>query len=319
MNNHQKKRISRKISNLFILLISPFLTVIELFLVLRSGRIKSEPAFIIGSPRCGSTILYQALTNQFNFTYIDNLTCRLYRTPVFGCWLSHIKYKNIPHNNFSSSLGVTLEHGLHAPSECGRLWYRWFPKNRHFVETSDITEKDKADLKNTIDNLQSVTGKPVLFKNLNAGQRLRVISEVFPNAKIIFLQRDPRFVAQSILKARESLKIPKGQWWSVKPENYQALSNLDENELCAAQVYYLEKQITEDLLLFPQQNIFRLKYQDMDKGKIEEIGKWIGVKERQGNKMMPEFIKDEMERLKNISQSLKECVDKYNFDKDIFI
>ena len=36
------------------------------------GIKKYPPVFIIGAPRCGSTLLYKVLTEQFKFSYFSN-------------------------------------------------------------------------------------------------------------------------------------------------------------------------------------------------------------------------------------------------------
>jgi len=76
--------------------------------------------------------------------------------------------------------------------------------------------------------------RPLLFKNLNAGQRLRLINKAFPDGKIIFVRHDPRFVTRSILKARKKVGTPANKWWSIMPPNVNDFLQLPESEMCAA-------------------------------------------------------------------------------------
>src|SRR6056297_1278708 len=83
-----------------------------------SQPLKHQPVFIIGAPRTGSTILYQALTNLYDVLYIDNLVCRFHRNLFLGFRVSNRIYGAKPHNSFSSYHGRTR--GGHSPSECGQ-------------------------------------------------------------------------------------------------------------------------------------------------------------------------------------------------------
>lgn len=278
-----------------------------------------QPVFIIGAPRTGSTILYQALTNAFDVGYIDNVTCTWYRNLRFGLWLSHKKYSNVPHNNFKAEHGNTRKFGGHAPSECGQFWYRWLPRDRHFIDHDEVTPDMVAEIRAEVLGASAFLQRPLLFKNLNAGQRLRLIHRAFPDAKLIFVRRDPRFVARSILKARMKVGTPEGQWWSIMPPNVGDLLNLPEGEMCSAQIYYLERQIEEDLELFPKHNVREVHYQGMNKELIDSLACWIGVSPREGGEM-PSFYHDDPAKLEpRIQEELARLVEKFPFKKDLFV
>lgn len=214
--------------------------------------------------------------------------------------------------------GNTFKYGAHAPSECGNFWYRWLPKDKHFINYHEITDTMVEEIRKEVETATNYFGKPLLFKNLNAGQRLRLLAKTFPNAKFIFIRRDPRFVVRSILNAREKARIKAGQWWSVMPPNYKELSVLTPLEMSAAQVFHLEKQIIADLALFPTENIREIHYRDLSPELIHSIGVWIGLKRRPDG-VLPEFNKDNLDQLKDSElMMLDEAVAKYPFDKGCF-
>ncbi|MCP1198063.1 sulfotransferase [Notoacmeibacter sp. MSK16QG-6] len=240
------------------------------------------PVFIIGAPRSGSTILYQALTNALDLLYIDNLTARFHFNLFLGMWLSKRRYRNIPHGNFEANYGDTRAHGGHAPSECGTFWYQWLPRDRHFVATGETSQRDVAQIRFAVTFPSQWFGRPILFKNLNAGQRLQLICEAFPEARIIFIQRDLDATARSILQARRKFNVPAGTVWSVRPRICADLGELPEEEMCREQVRRLEAQIDEDLKLFPASQIFRVSHSDLSPALIDRLRQWIGVGYRDG-------------------------------------
>jgi LPS sulfotransferase NodH len=225
--------------------------------------LKHQPVFIIGAPRTGSTILYQILTNQLDVLYIDNLICRFDKSLFFGFWLSDKLFKQTAHNCFKSDQGDTTKCGSHAPSECGSFWYRWLPKDRHFIDYDDINDKMIKEIRKEIAAVINYFDKPIMFKNLNAGQRLRLLQKCFPEAKFIFIKREPIYTAQSILKVKRKLVLNDNDFWSVMPKNVEQLSKLNGFEQIVKQIFYLEKQIEQDTKLFKDKNIMRINYTDL--------------------------------------------------------
>lgn len=238
------------------------------------------PVFIVGAPRCGSTILYQALSNALDLLYIDNLAARLYFNLFTGLWLSQRRYRGRPHDSFEAAHGDTRQAGGHAPSECGAFWYQWLPREDHFVDYGQVPPRHVRQIRFAVEFPSRWFGRPLLFKNLNAGQRLRLIVEAFPAARILYLHRDPAATVASILKARRALAIPAGRIWSVRPRDFRRLEQLPEEEMCREQVRLLEAQIEADLALFPPAQIMRVHYDDLSAATVERIRAWIGVAPR---------------------------------------
>ncbi len=312
-------RIVRKGKSLLFLLLSPVLLLVERLLYRDSLAEKETipaPIFIVGAPRTGSTILYQALTNRFKVCYIDNLASNFYRNLRFGVWLSKKKYGDRPHDNFRAEFGDTANFSKHGPSECGEFWYRWLPRSDHYADSSSISDKAKRKIRREILCVSAKYNQPFVFKNLNAGQRLKLIADIFPDAKIIFVQRDPLFVVRSILKARAQLGISAGQWWSVRPANFRSLLDLSEEKMCAAQVHYIESQIASDLELFGDDNVCRVHYSEFSENFIDSLGAWLGVDRRIGG-VDPEFRYDDRLKLsKEDMFMLKNAISSFGFSDE---
>ncbi len=253
--------------NKFLSVLSPLILMFEKGYIKKYSNqpLKHQPVFIIGAPRTGSTILYQTLTNQMDILYVDNLVCRFYKNFFFGFWLSDKLFKQKAHNCFKSNHGDTAKCGLHAPSECGGFWYRWLPMDKHFMDNNDITDDMAKEIKEEITAIINHFDKPIIFKNLNAGQRLRLLKQCFPEAKFIFIKREPVFTAQSILKAKRKIGTEDNEFWSVMPKNYKELEKLNPYEQIVKQIYSIEKQILEDSKLFDNNNFLIINYKDLGK------------------------------------------------------
>lgn len=276
-----------------------------------------NPVFIIGVPRSGSTLLYQLITKFFDVSYINNFVYAARENIYYGFIFSNIFFKNKKHNSFNSDYGTTYKSGLNAPNEGGMIWNKWFSEDEVYFDNNSLSEEKKNDLKNIIKAILIKYNKPFVIKNLMFSQRLKVIKEIFPDAKIIHIKRLPEYNAQSIYKARKKLNMS-DEWWSTKPQNYKELLNLSLIEQSASQVYYIEKQINEDLKLFDSNNILTINYENL----LIDYNKQLGiisnflnleindlevVKIIDGNKV--KINKSEFTKLKKVVNSLKNNAD----------
>jgi len=274
MNKYlQPKRYIRFLLIKILALLAPFIKIWESKYIKKYSNkpLKHQPVFIIGAPRTGSTILYQTLTNQLDVLYVDNLVCRFNKNLFFGFWLSGKLFKQKEHNCFKSNHGDTIKCGHHAPSECGNYWYRWLSTDRHFVDHDDVTDEILGEIRKEITAVINYFDKPLVFKNLNAGQRLRMLCKCFPEAKFIFIKRDPLFTAQSIIKAKRNVGINDNDFWSIKPRNYKELESMDAYQQIIKQIFYIEKQITEDSSLFDQKSFLMIYYLDLGKNFMDTL------------------------------------------------
>ena len=265
----------------------PIINLIEKYLLKNSisensKSSKYQPIFIISPPRSGSTILYQFITNYFDVSYVDNLTHLSKESLLYGMRISNLVFGNSPHNSFESFHGSTIKSGLHAPNDKGLFWYKWLPKHKHFIGSGEMSPTKIKDMQTQIFYILNKFNKPIVFKNLNFSVRLQLIKEAFPNAKIIYVKRDPIYVVQSILLAREKENVSKNTIWSVRPREDQDLINMLEIELVVKQVFLINKQINNDLKLFDKQQILYVNYEDICKTKdlIESLTNFIGIKPR---------------------------------------
>lgn len=233
------------------------------------GIKKYPPVFIIGAPRTGSTIFYQVITNCWDIGYINNLEYLFYRNIIFGGLLSQKIFKNKCHNNFKANHGATK--GYNSPSEFGSFWYRWFPSATHFVGADELTELQKREMRRVVSAMIALKGKPLFFKNMNCGQRIGALSQIFPEALFIYCARNPLYTAQSLLETRKRVYGNYNTWWSIMPKEYHKLQSLQPIEQVVAQIYYIEKQINKDLEKYYSGKWIELKYEHFAENPLQQL------------------------------------------------
>jgi len=203
---------------------------------LKNISIKKEipPVFIVGAPRTGSTLLYQYLTAKTNFSYISNIASVFYKSPVFITSMLQERHK--PRRKLNNEYG--LVDGLYSPSEAAKVFEKWFQKDSYVY-------RDKSFVKKSVYSISKILDGPFLGKNMNNSMRLENILEIFPDALIIFLRRNPLYNAQSILEARKKINGSVENWWSTKPANYESLLNLTPCEQVVAQIKGIEDYVSK--------------------------------------------------------------------------
>ena len=249
-----------------------------------------EPIFILGPPRCGSTILYQAMTNYFDVLYIDNLAARWARALPYGIGRSMRRFGRSPHNNFVAQHGDTsVAGGWHAPSECGSLWYRWIPPDQHYVAPEDVTERMVEELRAEFTAIQSRWSSPLVIKNLHVGQRLAWVTRAFPDARYVCIHRDADEVVESILTARHSLGIPANKLWSTRPPVHEDLpstarANIGRDSRWSAS----PTRSSARSLNVSSDKVQHLRYSDFSPDMVVALGQSLGLTVRPGGSL-PKF------------------------------
>lgn len=195
----------------------------------------AHPAiFIIGAPRCGSTLIYQAMVAEFGFSYLSNRHCQIFGAPWLIEKSSDALTQYRQSLSFSSKFGGT--DGWYSPSECGNYWYRFFPKYPQFVSDKDFPQSKEKALKQSVSLFSRIAKRPILFKNLMNVLRLEPLLRVFPDALFVTIEREPLDIAHSILEARHKLYGNYNSWFSVEVPDMKDLQKESP-----------EKQVTEQI------------------------------------------------------------------------
>jgi len=185
----------------------------------------AAPIFILGSPRTGSTILYQAVVAAFGLPYFANLTNDHYaECPIVGL---ERQASEAPHAAISSHSRFGKTEGLFQPSEASAIMERWFGGGHPSEIVSNAIRPAQEDhFLRTCAAAQRLLGKPLVIKNAWNCFRVRSIARVLPRSTFIWIRRDVAASAMSDLRSRYAVNGSPQVWNSATPRNVEDLRRL---------------------------------------------------------------------------------------------
>lgn len=218
----------------------------------------SRPVFILGAPRCGSTLIYQNLVSTLDLAYLSNLHCFLFGAPWLIERITNAPDKFRSNPVYNSQLGFTK--GRYAPSECGEFWYRFFRRMPQYVDS--VGTSKKKELRIALHAFLKASGKPVLFKNLVSVLRLKPLIETIPEAVFIVIHREEKDMAHSILEARKKMTGNYTSWFSLRPPNIEELLPLSPEKQVVHQIRSTYELISDAEKQYPDTPFFHIQYED---------------------------------------------------------
>ncbi len=226
--------------------------------------------FIVGVPRSGSTLLTQLICSTNMVCYFNNFISKYWMAPIYGAKV----FKSISNDKekikYNSELGLTS--GDHSPHEFGFFWQHWMNhRNSDYLNEKDLNNINWTGLNDELKGYAGYHKKNLLVKNLNYNSlKITSIKKHIPNSKFIFIRRDPRFVVQSILTARELQYGNQNAWWSTRIPNYKLLYSKPAIDQVISQLTFIINEVESQLKNIKREDIFELNYLDLDKKEIVE-------------------------------------------------
>lgn len=215
---------------------------------------KLPALFIVGTPRSGTTLLYQWLAASGLFSYPSNIMSRFYKAPYVGgmihkIFVDHDKRGEIfgrYRNAYTSELGKTV--GAHSPHE---FWYFW----RRFFDFGEIQKLNQHELSKVDHTLflkelaaiEYCFEKPLLLKALIMNWNIDYLNQVIKKPLFLYIKRNALHTMASLFKARKIFFNDAGKWYSFKPPEYERLKNEDIYIQLAGQVWLTNQHIEKTL------------------------------------------------------------------------
>ena len=190
-------------------------------MVARSGE-GQRPLIIVGTGRCGSTFLHRVMAlhdelgwlSTFNETFPRqhwlSVFSRLYRTPL-------------PDR-------IKLQKAFPKPFEAYRFWESYLPgfSRRERPQVPEDVDPDAIEpVRRATASVLSYQSRDRLLVKVTGWSRIAYFDRIYPDASFVFLQRDPRSVVSSWIKAGwlDVTSAPdSAAWqWGEVPAEYMAV------------------------------------------------------------------------------------------------
>jgi hypothetical protein len=246
-----------------------------------SKRISKPPVFILGHWRSGTTHLHNLLSQDQRFGYVttyqsvfpDTLHSRLGRF-IFGSFTKLLIPGKRKGDNVELNPAFPQEEEFALGDKtpvC--FYYFWmFPKKiRDYYEHSirfngvqhDLKEKWKKDYLLLIKKaLKNTNSDHFLSKNPSNTARIKILIEMFPNAKFIHIHRNP---VEVFLSTRNF-------YFKMLPHLQLQTISQEETENHIIEIY---KQLMTDFLeqnkLIPAGNFVEIAFADLEKSPLENL------------------------------------------------
>ena len=215
---------------------------------------------ILGSPRTGSTLIYQILVNQLNTLYFSNLINTFPAHPIIGAalQLGLALHRPMPLESNYGKTQLPLE-----PSEASPVFGSWFG-GQHPSQTHSKTflPGRSAHYCQTIRTMHALCGLPVLTKNAWNCFRIEALVKALPSTSFVWIRRDIVASALSDLESRYKHGGP-DTWSSATTSNYQKLQKRPYWVQVVEQQFEYNKAIEEDLKQFASDRYVEIWYEDI--------------------------------------------------------
>lgn len=220
--------------------------------------IQSPPLFIVGAPRSGTTLGYQLITEYIDCSFITNLTNHNNDLPLTMSLLSAY-LPALKTTEFASNYGSTI--GRAKPSQGDQIWRIFFGEERDYHHPKTIDSVNLAEANHLISRIAHIMKAPFVNKSITNSVKLNSIFEAFPDARIVWIKREPFFTAQS--NYFNWKRKPDLQWVSAKPSNYSELANLSVLEKSTMQILSIERDIGKVIAQHAPEKIITVNYEDI--------------------------------------------------------
>ena len=234
--------------------------------------LENDPHFILGHWRSGTTFVHNIFAQDKHFGYTTTyqtvfphyiMALQGLFKPTMG-WLMPDKR---PTDNMELAPDLPQEEEFAINNTCPFNYYNfWFFPQRmqeycdRYLTFRDITDEELAEFKREFEKLVKISlwntgGTQYLSKNPPHTGRLKALTELFPNAKYVYLMRNPYTVFEStrnfFLNTIRPLELH-----SIPVEEME--QNILRNYVELYRAYKEQKQYV------PAENIFEVKFEDIE-------------------------------------------------------
>lgn len=252
---------------------------VDTMLRAKHGRTDLPVVFIVGAPRSGTTVLYQLIAEYLDVGFVNNRMARYFAAPVLGAMLHG-------HTGGGHQLALSSEYGRTAgdrsPHEFSWFWH-YYGDFRLYDDLSDeeLASMDGQPIKRALEGLAGYFERPLVVKNINfVSYQVPWLKRLIPSAKFIWIQRDDRYTAQSIMRVREEEYGDRNVWWSIRPRDAAAWHNRSPVEQVSHQIRDLSRAIETAFETLCREDRLTLEYESLMRepsSTLQRVARFMGA------------------------------------------
>jgi len=203
-----------------------------------------RPIFLVGVPRSGTTIIFEALSTHDDLSWFSNWLTKYPKIPIVSL-LSRLTNFNLLRGAKQSSFNShVLRKYLPHPDECYPVWEALLGKKflYRFLTDKISHENEKIATTNYIKKVMLYHGKKRFAAKLTGPAHITFLNSIFSDAIFVHVIRDGRAVIQSLLKVPfwekgGGLHKP---WWTdgLREEDIDIYNRFNKNPIVLAAVQW---------------------------------------------------------------------------------
>lgn len=312
------KKIKYHLTKFVCRLLSPFATLQERKYrkQLADKELKNDPLFILGHWRSGTTFVHNifAQDKHFGHTTTYQTVFPHYIMSMQGFFKPCMKFfmpDRRPTDNMelAPDLPQEEEFALCNMTECNYYNFWIFPERMQeycdrFLTFRDITEEELEEFKKTFLKLVKISlwntgGTQYLSKNPPHTGRIKALSELFPNARYIYLMRNPYTVFESTRNFFLN---------TIKPLELNIISEEELEQNILRNYMELYHAYKEQKQILSEGTLYEVRFEDIEKDALaitQDIYSKLGIPGWDG-------AKEDIEKYINKKKGYKK--NKYQYD-----
>lgn len=235
------------------------------------------PIFILGHWRSGTTFLHNLISNDNQFNYpriiqVINPFSFFYIYKKYIRKLEDLENRKRPMDNVKSGpLASGEEEFAIAALLLKSPLVGWvFPKQHNYYENyldfNSIDENDISEWKETyiyfLKKISINDNRQLILKSPTNTARIKILLEMFPNAKFINIHRNPFKVYNSTVKLHET---------AIKKSNFQTNFKYDIHHRIINTYKRVYDRYLKEVELIPNGNFVDVSFEDLEKSPVTSI------------------------------------------------
>lgn len=246
---------------------------------IKQTRVSRSPLFVLGHWRSGTTLLHNLLSLDPAFSFPNLYQCmrpgHFLLTERFATFLTRrFLPKSRPMDNMALGWELPMEDEMAIAIDCGlspylmaafhgrtEVWGRFFDPKQMTVQELRAW---KASLLKLLKKLTLLGNKTIVLKSPTHTFRVPLLLEMFPEARFIYIYRNPQAVYRSTLHLRQTLFVES----SLEPPRPEVIP--EETFIYYEQCVRAYEQAKS---LIPAGRLCELRFEDLEEDVIGQMSR----------------------------------------------